>query len=658
VLVPLIVLAGALAAEQSPLVEQVDDFGFYQVESPSFAKLSPRQKRLAYWLSRAAILIDPIIYDQLSFDGLREKKLVTALIEDPNRLPAESRDAIVKYAKLFLANRGNHNATSNRKFIPTVSSEAFSAAAQAAREAGARLGTKETLDRLLGQLRQPLFDPGFEPVLTQKTPPPGKDIITGSSTTFYGPGVTLADVKDYKDTHPLNSRIEKMSDGSLVEDPYRAGKPGAGIPAGMYATELGRSVEALRNARKDADPQQQKVIDDLIEYDLTGAPTDWHTFNVDWVQNDASVDFVLGFVETYRDARAAKGAAESLVCVKDSQLSPLMQKLAANALYFEQRAPWEDRFRKLDVKAPIGKAVEALIETADFRVNTVGDNLPNEEDIHRAYGTKNFLITNAAKAFSRTRGTRVVQEFQPDALPRYAKYGALAENLVTAMHEIIGHGSGKSVTTEEPRQTLREYYSTLEEARADLVAYWNATDPKLSALGVAHQAEVSGAMYDQLARTIFSVVNHYPKGDQTEEDHDRARLMIWNWVRERGGIGLVEKNGKHEAAVLNADKAHEAVGELLAKLMLLKGTGDHDGIKTLVDSYGLHFDPALRDEVVARFKSLGLPRYAAGIYADLTLSGRSGKEDVKISYPRDFLKQQVELARINGTLGFSEGELK
>jgi dipeptidyl-peptidase-3 len=110
--------------------------------------------------------------------------------------------------------------------------------------------------------------------------------------------------------------------------------------------------------------------------------------------------------------------------------------------------------------------------------------------------------------------------------------------------------------------------------------------------------------------------------------------------------------------VLDFDKAHAAVGDLLAKLMLLKGTGDHDGIKALVDKYGLHFDTALRDEVIARFKTLGLPRYAAGIYGDLTLTGHAGKEDVKISYPRDFLKQQVENARINGTLGFSDGELK
>jgi dipeptidyl-peptidase-3 len=342
-----------------------------------------------------------------------------------------------------------------------------------------------------------------------------------------------------------------------------------------------------------------------------------------------------------------------LISVSDQKLSPLMKKLAANALYFEKRAPWSDEFKKLDVKPPVGKAVEVLLETGDFNVGVVGDNLPNAEDIHRQYGTKNFLMTNATEAFNKVRGAAIVGEFQPDALARYQKAGSAAELSVIAMHEIIGHGSGKSRTAEEPRVTLHEYYSTLEEGRADLVAYWNATDPKLAELGVENAPEVAKAMYDQLARSIFGVLNHYPTGDRAEEDHDRDRLLIWNWVHERGGIELVEKNGKHVAVVKDLAKAHKAVGELLAELMRIKGTGDYEAIKKLVAEKGLHFDPKLRDEVVARFKALNLPNYPAGLYGELQVAGPADKPtDVHLFYPRDFLGQQLRFAQQNGTLGF------
>jgi dipeptidyl-peptidase-3 len=629
-------------------VEQVEGFGFYQLESPSFPGLSPRQKRLAYWLTRAAIALDPVIYDQLSAYGVREKRLIGALVEEPARLPAESREAIVKYAKLFLANRGNHNETTNQKFLPEVTPQAFGLAAYAALKAGAPLGDEASLDKLLQELQRPIFDPAFEPSITEKNPPAGQDIITASSNTFYGIGITLADLKTFQDAHPLNSRVVKEG-GALAEQVYRTGTPDGSVAPGLYAKDLGQVVDALQKAATEADPVQAKVIAALIRYFQTGSADDWHAFNVAWVQNDATVDFVNGFIETYRDTRAAKGAAESLVSVRDRMLSPLMQKLAQNALYFEKRAPWSDAYRKLDVKPPVGKAVEAVIETADFPVSIIGDNLPNEEDIHRKYGTKNFLITNASDAFTRTRGLRVVQEFMPDDVARYEHVGSLAGNLTTAMHEIIGHGSGKSRTTAEPRETLREYYSTLEEARADLMAYWNATDPKLAEIGVSDAQEVAGEIYASMARLIFGVLNHYPKGDKVEEDHDRDRLLIWNWVAERGGIGLVEKDGKHYAAVLDMNRAHKAAGELLAELMRIKGEGDYAAIKALVEKYGLHFDPKLRDEEIARFAALGLPRFAAGIYADLELQPDG---DVAISYPRDFLKQQIAFAKANGTLGF------
>ncbi len=647
--------AAALAAPAgpSPLVDRIGDRAFIQVETPSFDKLAPRQKLLAYHLTQAAIQLDPIFYDQMSTYGLTAKRLICGLVEDPARIPAESRKAIVDYAKLFLGNGGNHNETTNQKFVPELSPEQFAAAAEAARAHGARLGTAAQLKATLAELRQPLFDPKFEVSITEKDPPAGQDILQASSNNYYQ-GVSLADLKGFVETHPLDSRLVKK-DGKLVEEVYRAGTPDGKVPAGRYARELKAVNRELAIAATFADPQQAKVIRALIRFYQTGDLKDWHDFNVLWIGNDADVDFASGFIEVYRDARGTKGSSQMVVAVVDQELEPLMKKLAENAVYFERKAPWLDKYKKLDVKPPVGKAIETVVASGDFRVTTIGDNLPNEQDVREKYGTKSILLTSSIAALNKTRGSKTAVEFWPDADEGdlYTKYGSVADNLHTAMHEIIGHGSGKVAVPNDPATYLREFYSTLEEARADLVAYWNIYDPKLTELGVENVTEVGHELYRQLARVGLTTLNHYPTGSTAQEDHDRNRLLIVNYLIEAGAFERVERNGRWYILVKDYDKAHEAVGRLLAEIMRIKGEGDYEAIKSLVGKYGINFDPAVRDQVVARYKKLDIPAYYSGVYADLKLvKSADGKSGVAITYPRDFLRQQLEFARQNGTLGF------
>jgi len=644
----------AQAAAPSPLVERIGDRAFIQVTTPSFAKLALEQKVLAYHLTQAAIQLDPIFYDQMSTYGLTAKRLLGAMVEDPARLPASSRAAVVEYAKLFFGNGGNHNETTNQKFVPKVSYEEFAAAAREARAKGARLGTRAQLAKTLTALKRPLFDPAFEVSITEKDPPKGQDILQASSNNYYH-GVSLADLKGFVETHPLNSRLVKRN-GKLVEEVYRAGTPDGKVPPGLYAKELKAVNRELEQAARAADPQQAKVIRALVRFYRTGDLKDWHDFNVLWIGNDADVDFASGFIEAYRDARGIKGSSQMVVAVVDQQLEPLMRKLADNAVYFERKAPWLDKYKKLDVKPPVGKAIETVVATGDFRVTTIGDNLPNEQDVREKYGTKSILLTSSISALNQTRGSKVAVEFSPNPDERelYEKYGELADNLHTAMHEIIGHGSGKVAVPNDPATYLREYYSTLEEARADLVAYWNIYDPKLAELGVQDVAEVGHELYRQLARVGLTTLNHYPTGTTAQEDHDRNRLLIVNYLIEAGAFERIEKDGKSYIAIKDYDKAHEGVGRLLAEIMRIKAEGDYDAIKSLVGKYAVNFDPALRDQVVARYKGLDLPTYFSGVYSELKpVRDGSGKTvDVQATYPRDFLKQQLEFARRNGTLGF------
>ena len=652
--------AKAAAPEKTPnaLVDRVGATGFIQLRADSFNSLDPKQKELAYWLSQASIAIDPIIYDQLSAYGIRQKRLLEEIVSRPEGINPATEKKILDYAKLFWANRGNHNELTSQKFLPEFTYEELQkAAAQAFKNGGFRtayadqppLTSADAVNKEVEveDLKAAFFDADFEPMITAKSPQGGKDIIQASSNTFYTGGVTLADVQNLKPQYPLNSRVVKGADGKLTEEVYRAGTPDGSVKPGVYAIYLKQATEDLGRAQKVADPKQAQVIADLIRYYQTGDPNDWLKFDADWVQDNSAVDFANGFIEIYRDAAGQKGSSQSFVCVTDKPLTAKMEKLAANAEYFEQKAPWLPQYKKTQFTPPTVKAVETLIETGDFHVTTIGDNLPNENEIREKYGSKNFLFTAASRAFAQAGQHKVEREFEatPELVERAIKYGQEAEELHTAMHEVIGHGSGKlsERLKNGSEAELKEYFSTLEEARADLMSLWNAFDPKLKEWGlVGDQDQVAKAMYDSQALVVITQLRRIPHGDTIEEDHQRNRALIANYLIDKGAIRQFDRDGKTYVEVTDYQKMHAGVGELLAELMRIKAEGDYNAIKALVDKYGVHFDPKLRDQIVARYKALDVPTYYAGINPLLTAKSGKGKvEGVTVSYPENAVRQYL-----------------
>lgn len=649
---------------KSPLVERVGDTGFIQLQSRSFALLTDREKGLAYWLTQAAIAIDPISYDQLSRFGLRQKRVLEGVVAYNTKTTGKAYDVapaavfsrIREYALLFWANRGNHNEITSQKFLPSFTYEELLDAALKAHAQGAftsasgdlpPLATPDAVRTEISGLRQAFFDPKFEPSTTVKTPPAGRDILQASSNTFYQ-GVTLEDLKGFQEKYPLNSRVVKDARG-IREEVYRAGTPDGRVPPGLYATYLRKAIEFLKNARNYAEPAQATVIGDLIRFYETGEPADWLTFGANWVRNDAIVDFTNGFIEVYRDPRGAKGSSQSFVTITDKPVTHVMVNLAKHAAYFEEKAPWDPKYKKRDFTPPVVKAVEVLIQSGDFHVNTVGVNLPNEQEIHAKYGSKNFLLLGSSHALGGASAPSV-DEFapSPEAAARATKHGEEAADLLTAMHEVIGHGSGKlgEAVQGSPAKFLKEYYSTLEEARADLMGLWNISDPKLAELGlVKDQAEVAKAMFDSAARAPLTQLRRIPHGTTIEEDHQRNRQLIAHYIKDKtGAIEYFDRGGKTYVRVTDYAKMREGVGQLLAELMRIKAEGDYAAIKALVDKYGVTFDPKLRDQVVARYKTLNLPVYWAGVNPKLT-SDRAPKKNlpaIRIWYPRDAVQQYLE----------------
>ena len=641
----------ALAAEHTTLVDRVGTTGFVQLEAESFKTLSLQEQTLAYWLTQASVAIDPINYDQNSIWGLRQKALLEEILRHSQGMNLEALRKITDFTKLFWANRGNHNEMTAQKFLPAFTFDELKPAALQAAHNGGFPGRKPAeLESELNALRPSLFDPNFEPTITAKSPQGDRDILQASANNFYL-GLSLADLKGFQEKYPLNSRLVKNASGKLVEEVYRAGTPDGKIPPGRYARYLKQANEYLEKARAVADPEQAKAIAALIRYYQTGAPADWIQFGIAWVQNNARVDFANGFIEVYRDARAAKGTSQSFVSITDEKMNQLMLKLAANAQYFEDRAPWAQQYKKQGVKAPMAKACETLIETGDFHVSTVGDNLPNENEIREHYGSKSFLLTGSSRTLRQGTGFGALEEFAatPEEIALSKKYGEEASDLMTALHEIIGHGSGKLNPKLQggSEAHLKEYFSTLEEARADLMALWNISDPRLRELGLVSSPDVMKAMYYAAVRTVLTQLMRIPQGDTIEEDHQRNRQLIVNYIMDKtGAIQKVERNGNTYLQLKDFAKMKEGVGMLLSELMRIKAEGDYNAIKALVDKYGVHFDPKLRDQVVARYAKLDVPTYWCGINSELSPNfDAAGKVTaVTLSYPRDYVKQQLGYA--------------
>jgi len=651
--------AGPLPAQQVAsterryLTEQLGSIAVVQFYVDGFDKLTPKQRLLVYYLAEAGIAGDPIYTDEIAPYGLELKQLLEGIWTHAQGIDAVALEKLRRYTKLFWVYHGNYDLDSSQKFLPEFTSAEWRAAARQALRNGANFGVKSAaaLDAKLKRLERPLFDPNYRPVLTVKNPPPGQDILTASGNNLYE-NVTLAEVEKSKGTHGLNSRVVKRG-GKMIEEVWRAGTPDGKVPPGRYAAHIRRVIANLEKAAGVADPVQADVIRKLIRYYQTGEKSDWYAYNIAWVKAATTVDAINGFVEQYLDPRSEKGAYESVVSFVDSEQTKLMRDFAANAQYFENRAPWRDEFKKQNVSPPVANVITVVSEAGESGpLSPAGINLPNEQDIRQQYGSKSVLLFNVSGAFAAATGEKATEEFasSDEEKQRARKYRMRARNLLVAMHEVIGHGSGKvsDKLQGDPRAYLKEYYSALEEARADLVALWNYPDPKLAQLGVTNQEEVMRAAYDAEVRQALSLLARYPKGDQIEEDHDRGTQMIVHYLRDRFGcIEAVTRDGKIYLRVTDYAKMHQGVGGLLAELMRIKAEGDYDAMKKLMDTYGVKLNPAWRDQVVQRARRISLPTRAAFISPLVEpIRDATGKAvDARIRHTQDFAEVMLTYSR-------------
>jgi dipeptidyl-peptidase-3 len=504
-------------------------------------------------------------------------------------------------------------------------------------------------DRLV-RLRRTIFDPSYDVSITVKDPPPGKDIVTASANNLYE-GVTLKEVESFPERYPLNSKVIKRG-GRIEELVYRAGDPSSGGPGGLYGHEMGDMADRLETVLPMVGPGQRAALEHLMRYFRTGEPEEFRQYNIAWVQDNPPVDAILGFIETYVDARSQKGFFEGQVSIVDQKTTHLMQWLAQNALYFEGRAPWKESYKRARFKPPVANAITVLMETGGAGpVGWSGINLPNEQAIKEKYGSKSVLLANNIESRSAAVGAGLAEIFasSPEERDTGAKHYREARTLLVAMHEVLGHASGRvnPALKGDPSDHLREFYSTLEEARADLVALWNFFDEKLMADRMMSDPKVAEVAYQSYLWDNWVSLNQISEGDSFEEDHQRAEHLVCSYVAERTkAIRGFERDARHYRVVTDFKEMRRGVGELLAELMRIKAEGDYQAAKALISRYGVRFDPSLRDEVRRAAGAAGYPDVVAFVMPRYTpvYDSRRNIKDVTVSYPGDFLAEQLSYA--------------
>ena len=487
------------------------------------------------------------------------------------------------------------------------------------------------------------FDANVDPIVTNKTPGPGKDILTASANNLYS-GVAMSDLKGFNERYGLNSRLVKR-DGRLVEEVYKID--------GRYSAQIGAIVKHLEAAIPFASESMAAALRALIQWYRTGEDADRAKYDIAWVADKNSpVDTINGFIEVYMDPRGIKGSWEALVFYVNQEKTGRIRTLAANAQWFEDRMPWNPAYRKPKATGIVANAIDVVVETGDSGpVTPVGINLPNDQKIREQYGSKSISLTNVRDAYDNSTPSSMTSEFawSAEESARGEKFGPLAGELLTDMHEVIGHASGrqKDGLAGTPQELIKEYFSALEEGRADLIALYFLPDPKLAELGIlpaADQDAIVRAEYEAYTRNALVQLRRVREGTQIEEDHMRNRQMVIRWLMANTkAIEERTRDGKRYLVMVDPVAFREGVGRLLAEVQRIKSEGDAAGAAKLFDSYGIHFDPKVRDEVVKRVDALNLPSYTGFVMPKLTpMVGADGKiTDVTISYPMDLTTADV-----------------
>ena len=645
----------SLLERKIPNERQVDRFADIQIlryEIKGFDLLSLSQKQLVYFLSQAGLSGRDIIYDQNNAYNLEIRRCLEGVIKAyKGDKESDQWYLFMTYAKQVWFANGIHHHYGMEKFTPKFSQEYFATLLEST-------NVSISLDAVAT-----IFNKDVD--RKRKVKDPNVDMIVASANNFYGEGVTLSMVEDfYKikidtlDPYPieygLNSTMVLVND-SLKEDVWKSG--------GKYGKAIDKIIYNLEMASNFAENQDQKAaIDKLIEYYKTGDLRTWDEYSILWAKStQGDIDWINGFIETYGDAIGKRASYESMVQITDFEASKQMQVVTQNAQWFEDNSPLIESHKKKNVKGVSYKVVQVASESGDASPSTpIGVNLPNNNWIRQDHGSKSVSLGNIIAAYDKASGPGMLEEFAHDSLEISLahKHGYLAGKLHTALHEVVGHASGQiNSGIGQPAETLKNYASTLEEARADLVGLYYLMDTKLIELGLITTLDVGKASYDNYIRNgMLTQLIRIDLGKKIEEEHMQNRQLVASWAIEKGEaenvIEKIVRDGKVFYNINNYEKLRAIFGELLKEIQRIKSEGDYQAGMNLVENYGVNVDLNTHTQVLERTQPLDKAPYGGFVNpVFIPLINYQGDIiDIKIENTQNFKQQMMYYAEQYSTL--------
>ncbi len=625
-------------------IDRFGDVRILRYQTPSFEAQPLRRKKFLYFLSEAALWGRDIMWHQNDADGLALRRLLECVYKH-QKAQGKLDARLEEYTKRVWFANGVHHHYSNDKFEPQFTRDELVAWCEAVPVDIFLAEIGQMPQKTIDSLAQLIFDPSYH--AKKVCLDNGVDLVRSSSMNFYK-GVTQAEVEELyrsgRGQNSLNSQVEKTAEGEVRENVWKLG--------GMYSAAIEKVIYWLGKAAEVADNDEQaQVVRKLIGYYETGRLADFDEFNKAWVlEKGAQVDFINGFIEVYSDPLGLKGTWESIVELVDTEASKRIELISANAQWFEDHSPVMPEHRKKEVKGVSMNVVEAIMLGGDsYPATPIGVNLPNAEWIREQFGSKSISLSNITHAYHLAdQGSGVLDEFaaSPEEVARVQRYGQVAGDLHTQLHECLGHGSGLMMPGKS-LDDLRAYGSTIEEARADLFALYFMADPKMLELGIIDSLDAAWAHYDDYLRSGLLVqLARIAEGKNIEESHMRNRHLISSWVLERasqtGAAQMTVRNGKHYVEISDHQALRQLFGELLREVQRIKSEGDYEAAQSLVETYGVRIDPALHHEVRTRYEALGVAPFSGFVNPRMEAVTVEGEiVDVRQHFDEGFAEQML-----------------
>lgn len=631
--------------------ERFADIQMLRYRLDGFEALTLRQKLYIYYLAKATLCGRDITTDQFGRYNLRIRKVLEAIYEhyEGDRTTAEYK-ALETYLKRVWFSNGIHHHYGCEKFVPAFTEEYF-------RQVVDCCGCE---DENIDELCKVIFDPTIQSKrVNQKA---GDDLVQTSACNYYEE-VTQQEAEDFYEamrdendpmpiSYGLNSTLRKTADGMLKEDVWHEG--------GLYGDAIKHITYWLEKAAEVAENElQAKIIGMLVDYYRTGDLRKFDAYSIEWLkEHEGRIDFINGFIEVYGDPLGMKASWEGIVTYKDMVATQRTQTISKNAQWFEDHSPVDPRFRKPQVVGVTANVVcSAMLGGDEYPSTAIGINLPNADWIRARYGSKSITIGNLTHAYNQAaKGNGFLLEFVADEATRtmIEKYGDVCDDLHTDLHECLGHGSGQLLAGVSA-DALGSYGSTIEEARADLFGLYYIADAKLVELGLVPDAEAyKSQYYTYMMNGLLTQLTRIQPGNEIEEAHMRNRALIARWTLEHypSAVRLVKHEEKTFVEVSDYEQLREAFAKLLEEIQRIKSEGDFEAAKQLVERYAIHVEPKLHEELLARYKSLGIAPYKGFLNPKMEIVADSdgNATDVRLDYTEAYDEQMLRYSKEYGYL--------